>query len=438
MNKLTSTQFNIILFAYALLFVACRVENGVAENVSVQATSTNQPLASAAASDSNTRPIEDTPDSEIEEEFETIPPPPCDIENVRTRLGGRSSFIIAEKNNEITYVHTKTRSLKLSFLSLETGELLRTEAIELDSNLIHRAELIIRKYVDGDRRYIGLALHSAGTGWSSMFVPLNQTIGDTEFFPQTNTNFSWSNTQRLVLMQGSRYSIEDDTFTGQKLFLFDPETKEVDHFYERLSNPSLSYWSASWSPTGNQIVYVVTDEAWYRQVMVYDFDIGMETPVSPPTMCAYNPVFSPDGQKIVYQVNEYDSTGFELTRQIGVSQMSETGGWDTEIISFPYTYTGYYSWSPDSEMVAFNAEISDRSGIYLLDLKSQTISLLHEDSLLSVSMTRAPVWLYEGAGLGYIVASSVKLSERNIEYFYRYTDDIASGVWNEVVISSPE
>lgn len=437
MNKLTSTQFHMILFAFTLLFVACNVENGVAENVSVQATSTNQPLASATPSDPNTIPVEDTPDSEIEEEFldEEYDPPPCDIENVRTRFGGRSSFIIAEKNNEITYVHTE--SLELSFLSFDTGELLRTEAIELDSNLIDRAERF-KIYVDEDHRYIGLGLLFDDTGLNSVFVPLDKTIGDTEFFPQTGTNFSWSDAQRLVLMEGVRFSIEDDTSTGLKLFLFDPETKEVDHFYERLSNPSLSYWSASWSPTGNQIVYVVTDEGWYRQVMVYDFDTGMETPVSPATMCAYNPVFSPDGQKIVYQINAYDSTGFELTRQIGVSQISETGVWDTEIISFPYTYTGYYSWSPDSKMVAFNAEISDRSGIYLLDLKSQTISLLQEDSLLQVSMTRAPVWLNEGAGLGYIVDSSVKLSERNIEYFYRYTDDIASGVWDEVVISSPE
>ncbi len=106
---------------------------------------------------------------------------------------------------------------------------------------------------------------------------------------------------------------------------------------------------AAWSPDGNYIAFI-SDRNGEEQLFVVDQAGGEAKALSEPkALRLYRPRWSPDSEMIAY----YDHTG--------VIHVTDLDGEHREVYDSPYDVRTDYTWSPDSQWIAFSRQQPDNN-----------------------------------------------------------------------------
>ena len=152
-------------------------------------------------------------------------------------------------------------------------------------------------------------------------------------------------------------------------------------------NPGSDYGPIFWSPDGTRIAFVsdrdyfVSDRdhnGWYGEIYVMNSDGSNQTRLTnDPETNKWNPLWSPDGNKIAFQLGGYDlSSRVYIINSDGTNLRELARGWDP-------------SWSPDGTKIVFV------SG----DIGSLDIYVMNSDGSNQINLTMdlggsnvSPVW----------------------------------------------
>ncbi|MGQ9547305.1 MAG: S41 family peptidase [Roseiflexus sp.] len=150
----------------------------------------------------------------------------------------------------------------------------------------------------------------------------------------------------------------------------------------RVSQTSFRERDVSWSPDSRSLVYV-SDRHGDEEVYRYDFLTRSETRLTWGPKRKGAPCFSPDGRWIAY------ACGDDEIRLIDVA-----GGTDRAFIRARFVFGASFSWSPDSQWLAFCAQ-DERffSNLYVQRIDDEQA---HQISFLSNLQAAGPLWSPDG------------------------------------------
>ncbi len=182
-----------------------------------------------------------------------------------------------------------------------------------------------------------------------------------------------------------RVSSDGDGSVGQ-LYVMNPDGTNA------LQLTRDSPFFASWSPDGQQLLYVSEDSP--HDIFVIDADGANRRQLTDTEFCESTPSWSPDGQRIAY-----------LAAPDGVANiyLMNSGGGGTVKLTDSTDDFGQIAWSPDGEWIATIGDIG------VLNNYWQEIYLVHSDGgqITELTNTRGvneslPLWSPDGKYVAYL------------------------------------
>jgi Tol biopolymer transport system component len=207
------------------------------------------------------------------------------------------------------------------------------------------------------------------------------TLVDGVLVKPTNTmDYALSRNGTLVYLAGTAGDVG-----GQRLVLVDRTGRE----YPLPGVPAGNLSSPRFSPEGTRIA-VGVGEVPTRQIWGYDLTDSTMTPL---TFEGHNyyPIWSADGEYVVYASETADAVDLRLARADG------SGAWDTLLSNGGWNYPG--AWSPDGRYLIYREQDPPKSDIMILPLEGDRTPRRFLD--LPTSREDAPVISPDGRWIAY-------------------------------------
>jgi hypothetical protein len=154
-------------------------------------------------------------------------------------------------------------------------------------------------------------------------------------------------------------------------------------------------WNRSidtWSSDSRFLASEVTDEGVAR-ILIVNVATGEARPVTPPSVVAHNPLWSPDGQWIAFTPETTNRRGLSVIRTDGTDLHDVAGNLHGLDVSGPDT------WSPDGEWIYFNAGNTDESHVFRASVTRRFSQQLSSDDLKAYATASSP----DGSRIAFIV-----------------------------------
>lgn len=205
----------------------------------------------------------------------------------------------------------------------------------------------------------------------SIHTPLlaQQTIQDDAFVTMV-TAMDWVPDGHAILLKIVRFDKNRRVEPAIRTFLFGLESGRLDTLY-RDGN------GASVSPDGKNVAFFRQNTAGKSDILLYELATGSETLLLRDTFGKSNLSWSPDGNKLAYnlRINSRRDAGIEICvfdlQTKSVQQITESG-----------KHKSYNPvWSPDGKKIAYYFEKGDnRDQVYLTDPKGSFYTNLTRDT----------------------------------------------------------
>ncbi|MCH7782330.1 PD40 domain-containing protein, partial [candidate division KSB1 bacterium] len=216
------------------------------------------------------------------------------------------------------------------------------------------------------------------------------------------TNGDYSNLDHAFSPDGSRIvfssrrgdlpSVEFTELTGERnIYLMDSDGSNQT----QLTDNTMASWNPAWSPDGLRIVFDANNTGRYTGWAIYVIDIDGTNLQRLTSISKSNiePVWSPDGSRILYFFLEVGNIGFYTMNPDGSNKVRLTINNEDGI---------YAAWSPDGTKIAFRSRReAENWDIYIMD----------SDGSNQVNLTRTidfnerwPSWVY-GSKIAYSASS---------------------------------
>jgi Tol biopolymer transport system component len=207
------------------------------------------------------------------------------------------------------------------------------------------------------------------------------TLVDSVLVKPTNTmDYALSRNGTLVYLAGTAGDVGDE-----RLVLVDRTGRE----YPLPGVPAGNRNSPRFSPDGTRIA-VGVGEIPTRQIWGYDLTDSTMTPL---TFEGHNyyPIWSADGEYVVYASETADAVDLRLARADG------SGAWETLLSNGGWNYPG--AWSPDGRYLIYREQDPPKSDIWILPLEGDRTPRRFLD--LPTSREDAPAISPDGRWLAY-------------------------------------
>lgn len=222
------------------------------------------------------------------------------------------------------------------------------------------------------------------------------------------TNGDYSNLDPTFSPDGSRIifssrrgtlpSIEWPELLGERnIFVMDYDGANQIQFTDGI----LASWNPAWSPDGLRIVFDANNLGRYNGWAIYVIDIDGKnlTRLTSSSMSNLAPAWSPDGSRILYSLLEVGNSGFFSMNPDGSNKVRLTHNNEDGV---------YASWSPDGTKIVFRSRRqADQWDIYIMDPDgSNQINLTKSPDLDE----RWPSWEY-GPKIVYTAGSEFVINQ---------------------------
>lgn len=168
-----------------------------------------------------------------------------------------------------------------------------------------------------------------------------------------------------------------------KVFRYDMVTKQVKEMFANGSNLAPS-------PNGKTIAFMKRDDVKRADIYLYDTETKQETLLKTDTMRKNSLSWSPDGKKLLYNIN-YNGTGQHATIDICVFDLTTKQVKQVTNSGKHKSYTPV--WSPDSKKIVYYFEKGDsRDQVWLTDINGSFHKNLTNDTSMH---TFFPSWIDE-------------------------------------------
>jgi Tol biopolymer transport system component len=151
-----------------------------------------------------------------------------------------------------------------------------------------------------------------------------------------------------------------------------------------------SYWSPSWSPDGNHLLYLFN----YGNIHILDVNVSLERSLS----YGFAPVWSPNGQQIAYYA---DRPRESLNADIYVLN---TNGQNLHNLTQDDAHDWEPAWSPDSQQIAFVSSRDGNAEIYVMDASCDASNHCGQNVrrlTFNPTTDRSPVWSPDGQQIAF-------------------------------------
>ena len=215
---------------------------------------------------------------------------------------------------------------------------------------------------------------------------------------------------------------------GRSMYIYDLTEREI--IWSAPSDKGTFYFQASLSPDGGKLLYLNgTTSLGLGNVEWFDLETGEVFAVTddvdgenrdPEDITTwridnyYNPLWSPDGTKVVYQyhtpnggaeLHAYDIARDEI-EVLADDLWIDVGVYDEEGVSSIYHHSyppSRMSWTPDGESVTYINRVErggiDRWGLVVLNIKNGEKEVLYDTG--PVAHGYSPVWSPDGTKIGF-------------------------------------
>jgi len=207
------------------------------------------------------------------------------------------------------------------------------------------------------------------------------------------TNDSAYNIQPAWSPKGNRIafvSLRDDTWV---IYTMNPDGDDVVRLVEG--------GEPAWSPDGEKIAFQVGDEG---EAEIFVWEQGQVTRLTSNIYYDAHPSWSPDGRRIVFSSKRKDTTGDGLIDHADRCQLYMMNADGSEQRPLTEGPDGYYEpvWSPNGQWIVFRREPylgSDRGeSVELLDINTRQMQIL-----LKRSLCHDFAWSPDGRQLAFVV-----------------------------------
>ena len=201
-----------------------------------------------------------------------------------------------------------------------------------------------------------------------------------------STRFSWSPDGRYLVYSGYFSRSNGRVITG--LFVHDVETGK-----RRLITEGQVAMDPAWSPLGDRIAFVLIRESGLRHDLASirpdGTDLRILTDGDNMPAAAYAPAWSPDGTRIVCEVNDDKGGNLAILNADGSGYEMLTDDADTNRSP---------AWSPDGSRIAFLCARATLTDLWTVDLQTREFSRLTDEAVAQVSW---PNWTPDSQGLSF-------------------------------------
>jgi eukaryotic-like serine/threonine-protein kinase len=173
------------------------------------------------------------------------------------------------------------------------------------------------------------------------------TVADSVATSFGGANYFVSTTGTLAYVRGA-----SNVVSGGTLFM---RMIGLDGSSESLPLPATDHWDAGLSPDGRLVAYTRSDQIW-----LYDLDVGTHRQFTEGGTGHHNPVFSPDGRRIVFRsAQEEGASGDVYIRSIEGGPTTRLGGTplgDNPAQWLPDGTILIYTDAPSADILRINAD----------------------------------------------------------------------------------
>jgi Tol biopolymer transport system component len=169
--------------------------------------------------------------------------------------------------------------------------------------------------------------------------------------------------------------------TLQEIFIANPDGR-----FQTITRGDLVYNGQPWSPDGQQFVFWAHTNSLGEGVFIADLRDGKIQPlefINDPRFIFW----SPDGRRLLY-VEDGDNNDIKLM----LYEFETTSS--TMLVTIPRRNSSakfrIAGWSPDSQKIAYVAEIDEQYDLFIIDIESMTIQQLTDDREAEVHTAWSP------------------------------------------------
>lgn len=152
------------------------------------------------------------------------------------------------------------------------------------------------------------------------------------------------------------------------------------------STSNATEWVPSWSPDGKFVVYDETITGQAGDVIVIEIETGEKTRLTIDPGNDTEPMYSPDGTKIVFSSSRTGVQHIYVMDADGSNEVQITSGTSS---------SGAPRWSPDGTKILFSSSRDGDSEVYIMDADGNNVEQLTSNSIRD----RRPVWAPRKSGV---------------------------------------